>query len=88
MTASEGMFARASFTRACTSCSACCMSVLSLKYMDISAPPRMVRDLTRRKPATVLTCSSIGRVTVSNMVSGERSPACASTMILGKLSSG
>src|SRR2546429_3653346 len=53
-------------TRARTSWSALTISVVGEKSTLISVPPRMVRDLTRVTPGTMLTASSMGRDTVNS----------------------
>src|SRR6266516_3747650 len=47
-----------------------------------------VRRVRSRTPSTVLAASSSGRVTVSSIASGARSPACIRIAIRGKFSSG
>src|SRR5437879_13130631 len=52
-------------TRARTSWSALTISVVGEKSTLISVPPRLVRDLTRVTPGTLVTASSMGRDTRS-----------------------
>src|SRR5205814_7039528 len=61
------------------------MSTFQSKKRSISAEPRLVFDLTSCSPGTLLTASSIGRVTVTSIWSIGITPLSAAIRILGKL---
>ena len=85
---SLGSCALAWFTRACTRCRASCMSLLGAKYTWISLAPRMEREVTRCTPGTMLTASSMGRVTLKTTWRAPSEVPCATTVMRGKRSSG
>jgi hypothetical protein len=64
------------------------MSAAGSKITEISDPPRIVFERTRRTPSTVRAASSSGRVTASCIMRGDRSPACATIWIRGNSTSG
>ena len=77
-----------SATRFCTICSAVTMSVAGSNCAEISAPPRMLFDRTRRTPGTAMMTCSIGRVTMSDIDCGGSVPECATMAMRGNCSGG
>ncbi len=64
------------------------MSVSGAKSIDSSAAPRTDFDRTRTTPSTMLTASSIGRVTATSTSLTARPGVWAITTIRGKATSG
>src|SRR5579864_2914258 len=67
-----------------TYCSVWNMSMSQRKYKSISADPRLVMDLTVCSPGTLLTASSIGRVTVTVIWSMGITPLSTAISTRGK----
>ena len=74
--------------RARTSLSAWIMSVPGAKSIDSSAAPRTDFERTRITPRTMLTASSIGRVTAISTSLTARPGVWTMTTIRGKATSG
>ena len=74
--------------RARTSLSAWIMSVPGAKSIDSSAAPRTDLERTRMTPSTMLTASSIGRVTATSTSLTARPGDWAMTTIRGNATSG
>ncbi len=83
-----GSCAPTSAMRARTSLSAWIMSVPGAKSMDSSAAPRTDLERTRTTPSTMLTASSIGRVTATSTSLTARPGVCTMTTIRGNATSG
>ena len=64
------------------------MSVFSENVMFVSLPPRITRDCTRVTPGTMLTASSIGRVTPKSTWRAPNADPSATTVIRENCSSG
>src|ERR1700676_716323 len=64
------------------------ISTCQEKNKSISAVPRLVIDHTRSRPWTLLTASSIGRVTMTSIWSIGATPLSTPTTMRGKLVSG
>ena len=74
--------------RARTSLSAWIMSVPGAKSTESCAAPRTDLERTRITPNTMLTASSIGRVTATSTSLTARPGVCTMTTIRGKATSG
>ena len=64
------------------------MSVDGSNCAEISAPPLMLVERTRRMPGTSIVACSIGRVTVSIIDCDGSVPLCAMTTMRGNSSGG
>ena len=64
------------------------MSVDSVNVMFTSLAPRIERDFTRSTPGTMLTASSIGRVTAKTTCRAPSDEPCATIVMRGNVSSG
>ncbi len=64
------------------------MSVVELNVMFVSLPDRIDRDCTRVTPGTMLTASSIGRVTVNRICRAPSDVPWATTVMRENTSSG
>ena len=82
MSSPAGRSPRTWFTRACTCCSATTMSVRR-RERDVRSrsPPRIDRDCTRVTPGTMLTASSIGRVTLNSTCRAPSDVPCTTIVM-------